>query len=910
MRFEHSIARLSASLTLSLLASLTACSSGRDAASRGAGAEPDTEESVAAGASAEAAAKLQAAYPEAKLDTRAARVRRLYGVAATGASAEAAAESFRASSAAAFGIAPDALVAQSRNGLGLMFDRTTGKHKFRLYTFDQTHEGIPVFGAGMRALVREDGDHAVVWANFDLRAIGAFSTQSGLKRRSLDTAGVDLAKSLAAVQASRAVMSGAVPPPTALKNASAPQATIFAGDEDGAAAPRMAIKYTAEAADGPGKWSFVADAATGDVLHVESALHFAVSGTVSAEVLTGSESMECGKLGVVPLRYANVTSAAGNAVTNANGEFSIPSTATEPVSLVSTVTGAYVAVDDAGETDSLSLTASGGTPANFLHRDAASPPERVLAQLTAYAAVNDVRDLVLAHVPEYPVVSTQREFRVNVNQSQSLCLMTGGAWYDDDSLPHTLNFCLQDGERANTAFRSIIDHEFGHHLVDSAGSGQGEYGEGMSDTVAMLVAKDQRIGVGYYVNRCDTPLRVASNDCQYSAEECSSCGAGLYECGSLISATVWDLWQRLQVTEPQDADAIVRRLVFSSIPLHSGTHIDPSLAIDFLTLDDDDGLLENGTPHYDEICGAFGQHGMSCPPLVNGLVVKGANLVVEGPSDGPFSPASTSFTLHNLGPRQKLSYSVKRPADAPWLSLERAAGSVSLGETASVVASIDQGEAARLADGDYTAQLEFVDDDSGKSVARYEVKLRVGAPLPVYSAHFDGALDGFTVDSEDDNLWHSSSVCVDGLPGHTSPGSLYYARDASCQFTTSTPNFHSVTSPAIELSNPSTAELGFKYFLETENSSDVDRASVLISVNGGEFQTVASNNGAGQRLAETSAWRELRFDIASLLPQTGSVSIRVRFAFHAVTIDSNLKRGFAVDDVTVYAKAAGGSPSN
>lgn len=139
----------------------------------------------------------------------------------------------------------------------------------------------------------------------------------------------------------------------------------------------------------------------------------------------------------------------------------------------------------------------------------------------------------------------------------------------------------------------------------------------------MLYAKDPRIGIGYNFD-CGEPLRNADRHCDYDPDECSSCGAGIYDCGALLSGTIWDIWQLLEATEP-DADDIIRSLVFASIPMHSGIGIDPSIAIDLVTLDDDDGLLENGTPHYAEICQGFAMHAMSCPPLEDGLVVQGAN---------------------------------------------------------------------------------------------------------------------------------------------------------------------------------------------------------------------------------------------------------------------------------------------
>ena len=48
----------------------------------------------------------------------------------------------------------------------------------------------------------------------------------------------------------------------------------------------------------------------------------------------------------------------------------------------------------------------------------------------------------------------------------------------------------------------------------------------------------------------------------------------------------------------------------NSILLHSGDGISPSITYDWLTLDDDDGDLENGTPHSPEILAGFAMHNM------------------------------------------------------------------------------------------------------------------------------------------------------------------------------------------------------------------------------------------------------------------------------------------------------------
>ncbi len=901
-------------VTLGAITGLIGCSAGDQGPVEG------RRQPVAAGSIQKAVAQLKAAHPSANARVQGSRLRRVYGVVATGSSPDAAAERFRRSSAAAFGVDPGDLApangrrtAKSRvtgqlsspttaaaAGIGLMYDPDTGSHKFRLYSYEQQLDGIPVFRAGLRTLVRQDAENPVVWANTDLRPMGGFRPPATAR-----TPSADADKALQALRKSPALAGQRIPAPRALARFSTPTPTIFAGVGDQVMPPRMAVKYTAEAATGPGKWTFVADAETGDVLHVESELHFNIDGSVEAEVVAGVEAMECGTLAVEPLAHARVTSTAGDAIADETGAFTIEESGSGSVTVTSTITGRYFTVNDVSENPaSLSLNVTPPGPANFLHEDTANPPELVLAQLNAYHHANAIRDMLVSYVPEYPVISEELGFQVNVNDTgesfRDLCATTGGAWYDGDRYPASINFCQRTAERTNTAMGSIVHHEYGHHIIDVVGSGQAEYGEGMSDTIAMLFTKDPRIGIGYRLD-CSEAMRLADRDCQYSETECSSCGTGLYDCGAVLSGTIWDIWQQLEITEPGRADDIIRSLVFSSIPMHSGTSIDPTLAIDLLTLDDDDGLLENGTPHYDEICTGFQLHGMDCPPLMDGLVVQGDAFEAEGPSDGPFEPGSVSYNLHNLGPQENLAYSVAIPSGASWLTVDSPSGTIPLGEWVTVTVSIDQAGAALLPDGRYSATIDFVNETSGVGTASREASLRVGVPDPIYTASFADGLEGFTIGDEPDNIWHQSTACVDGLPGHSSPGSLYYGIDDNCSHSTSVPDRHTITSPVIEVANPAVVDLGFNYYLRTEGSGS-DYVEVLMSVNGGPFQIVASNIGTGEPLSETTTWRELRFEVSDLMPSSGPVDIQLQLAFDAGSPGDNNRTGFVIDDITVYAQ--------
>jgi len=873
---------------------------------------PPVPQSAAEAPSVDAAvAELQVRYPGARVVVEKDRIRRVYGLAAGGRTPDAAADEFRRASAPVFGLAPEDLkptvrggatpparsAATASEGIGLMVDRATGRPKFRLFEYAQERDGIPVFRAGLRMLVREDGDHPVVWANADLRSIGSFHAPAGAR-----VGAVDLEKSLQALRSGTFAQAAGMAP-SALTDLGTPTPTIFAGAGSTSVAPRLAMRYTAADARGPGRWTFVADAATGEILFAESDVHFDIQGSVLASVTTGSAAMGCAPLGTEPLPYANVSSAAGDAVTDAAGAFTIVESGSGTVTVTSGLTGEYFFVNnEAGDEHALSLQVAPPGPANFLHQDPANPPELVLAQLNAYNGANELRDMLLSYVPDYPGISGQTDFPIYVNHNVFTCELSGGAWYDDEATPRTINFCQGTAERANTAFGSIVHHEYGHHIIDSGGSLQNEYGEGMADTIAMLFSGDPRIGVGYHPEDCSEPLRYADRDCQYSETECSTCGPGIYECGALLSGTIWDVWQELNASDPANADDIIRSLVFSSIPLHTGTSIDASIALDMLTLDDDDALVENGTPHYMEICAGFAAHGMNCPPIVDGLVVQGADLDSEGPSDGPFEPVSATYTLHNLGPEETLGYAVVIPPDAAWLVADSAGGTIAFGEEATVTVSIDAAVASTLPDGDYSTLVTFVNETSGEGTVTREARLRVGALEPVYTATFDTGLDGFSVDEAYGNLWHWGTACVDPLPGHSAPGSLYYGREDRCNFTTSVPILHTITSGPILVENPGAVELGFNYYLRTENDPNYDQASVLVSVDGGPFETVASNNTGGEPLVETTAWQAIEFDITPLMPAVGPASLQIRLSFNAFDPENNTQTGFVVDDITVSAR--------
>jgi len=901
-RFQRSVTVGSLVATISL--GLAGCSD------KAASPKPDEER---ASAPAPRSSAIRAQFPSARTDGSAGGVARLYGTAlATGASPAAAVDNFKQAYATAMGISASDLVAKdvatgraaaagAVQGIGLMYDEQTGQPRFWLYRHTQNRDGIPVFRAGLKTLVRNDRTNTVVWAASTVRDLSHFSTASGLSPRT-----PDLDKSLQAVKATTGFASQAIAAPTALKNVSRPQLIVFAGTEESAAEPRMAIRYTAEGTP-VGSWQFVADATTGDVLHVESQIAFAtVTGKVTGNITQGDVAMECAPEVALPFPFAEVDGLTGeSAFADANGNYTLNTAATGSLNVTSLMGGQYFDVfNSAGALEQLVSSVTPPGSLNFLH-NSADTDVLVMSQVNGYSNTNEIRAFLLKYLPTYPVIATQTNFPVNVNLTSGYC--PGNAWYDGTSL----NLCQGSSSYTNTSFASVTHHEYGHHIIESAGSGQGEYGEGMADSVAVLYAGNAGLGLGFFLNQCTTPLRNADNTCQYSATSCSSCGSEAHDCGQLMSGIVWSIRKNLAVTHPDTYVDFINKLTLSSILVHTGTGINAQIAIDMLTLDDDDGNINNGTPHYNEICSGFSAHGLSCPPILTGMNVSPTTtLVAEGPVGGPFAPASMTYTVANQGPSAQMNYQASLVAAAPWLTLTNPSGQIALGSSVQVTVTIDQAAAASLAKGGYDATLQFTNLTDGVGSTTRTVHLQVGVPQPIYTETFDSGIGTFSLGTESTNLWHVSTSCASTQSGHSTPSSLYFGIDSSCTYANSVTDAGTATSTLVSITDTSSVKLHLKYFLGTEKLSTYDKATVQVSINGGSYSIVASNSGTGVVLQDgTAAWQSLEVDLTSLFAGLTTATLRVRVGFDTVDSVANSYAGFLVDDVQVLAFAGGVSNS-
>ncbi len=547
-------------------------------------------------------------HPGTAVYMNAGRVAKVYGRSFShGASPVESAADFVRANAGMFRVPADALVLGGPNAperrvlQPIMYNQAIDDYKFIGVNYSQVHDGIPVFRARAMLLVRNEPGFPLVLVSANLRDLGGFQLNQDAP--------------INPQAAQRAALRAAA----GLEVFGDQDLVIWAGVDDMVVDPRLAIRFVAQSG-GPHqpntfqKWLFLVDAATGAILYQEDQiLEIDVVGNVSGVATQGIGADTCEEEEVEVMPWAKVSIQGGaTEFADENGDFSIPNAGGGAVTVLSPVEGLYFEVDNLGGANTvLAMNVVPPGPANFIHNEA-NTSEFLRAEVNAYVQANVVRDFVLSFSPAFPIIANQMAFEVNVNIDDSC-----NATYSGDAI----NFYRSQGGCSNTANSTIVHHEYGHHLSNVTNNGPiGAYSEGTGDTMAVLITDQPLLGVGFFLN-CDPntgALRTADNDVQYP------CAGGPHFCGRLLSGCIWSTRNELIITEPSNYQDILSSLFVNSILLHSTfMSIGPDITVDFLTLDDDDGDIFNGTPHCQEIQDGFGAHnmaaaGVDCPDVVPG----------------------------------------------------------------------------------------------------------------------------------------------------------------------------------------------------------------------------------------------------------------------------------------------------
>jgi hypothetical protein len=164
---------------------------------------------------------------------------------------------------------------------------------------------------------------------------------------------------------------------------------------------------------------------------------------------------------------------------------------------------------------------------------------------------------------------------------------------------------------------------------------------------------DSVIGRGFTLNVCTAGIRDCENTLVYPT---NVQGQGVHNAGRVICGFNWDTRQALEASMgPAAGKAHCANLWHFSRKLLIPT-TQPAQVLGYFTIDDNDGDLSNGTPHYDEICEGATNHstpppnpGFPCPEILVGVIISHTPLASTTDHQNPYVVSadivSTSSTI-------------------------------------------------------------------------------------------------------------------------------------------------------------------------------------------------------------------------------------------------------------------------
>jgi hypothetical protein len=182
----------------------------------------------------------------------------------------------------------------------------------------------------------------------------------------------------------------------------------------------------------------------------------------------------------------------------------------------------------------------------------------------------------------------------------------------------------------------------------------------------------------------------------------------------------------------------------------------------------------------------------------------------------------------------------------------------------------------------------------------------------LFSTDFESGLAGLTLDNALGNgggLWHLTAALANS-PGHSASNSLYYGKDEGTHgngnYNTGAANQGVAVLPSLNFASVTPPlTLQFQHLMQTESSTNFDRALVEISTNNGaSWQTAAARwfgNTNGWANDFAGQWRTQAVDLTAW---AGSMNARVRLHFDTVDSVANNHLGWYVDDLSVRGLAA------
>jgi len=264
-----------------------------------------------------------------------------------------------------------------------------------------------------------------------------------------------------------------------------------------------------------------------------------------------------------------------------------------------------------GAATTITLLSSGATSAQAAHTTTSWWVDRT----------NEFARSILGNSPQ---LATADAIAVTVNEAN-----TCNAFYTGNSI----HFFAAGGGCSNTAFSTVVAHEWGHGLDDRYGgiSQINGLSEGWGDIVGLYLVDNPILGSGF--STAGVGIRNGNNTRQYPT------GGGVHSQGESWMGFAWNLRDRLATTLGNRAAAIAlsNDIVIGSIVANATTQ--PAALVEVFLADDNDGNLTNGTPNSVDLTWAANQHSIPLPgaPSIVPNDECAAAIALTNGINGPFS---------------------------------------------------------------------------------------------------------------------------------------------------------------------------------------------------------------------------------------------------------------------------------
>ena len=383
-------------------------------------------------------------------------------------------------------------------------------------------------------------------------------------------------------------------------------------------------------AEGPGfsaRWAYWIDAGTGAIVARENRVHnFDVSGTVQS-LATPGIAPDGPSNPPVPtvMAHMTVTSPQGNATTDSNGNFTIIG-ASAPLQVTVRYQGTFNDTNNSGGADYALTTTLDSASGNVVTMNP-SPTQFVTSQSNSFHWGNTFRDWTRSVNPLDDTADFLAISNVNINQSCN-ATFSGNA----------VNFYRAAGGCVNTAFSTVIIHEIGHwmNVRYNSGNGSDGFGEGNADAFALYVTDQPILGMNFCGPGCGE--RSGLNTRQFCGNANPGCYGEVHNDGEVLMGALWKVRARLKGTLGNGVGAATANTLFNSwMTMFDDSEIKTIIELHWLTLDDDDGNINNGTPNYPDIDNGFRDQGFPGFTLPNVVFANVTELPDTLNTAGPYT---------------------------------------------------------------------------------------------------------------------------------------------------------------------------------------------------------------------------------------------------------------------------------